>query len=200
MALAMLLPVNSGRFFTSSSPHHAAALLFFELHDLIARRDNALGYQFRAVGVDHAELEIRGAFDGIDGVLLVGRRKAGQLDQDCVFALRLDERLGHTEAVNAPAEHLDRLGEGRPGIVDVGQRPCPHLHQERGAALEVQPQPDASGGFALEAIEDVAGGVGLVLGLVEREIARDVVGADGRSEVLVLLAGAFGLQAARPFA
>ena len=39
---------------------------------------------------------------------------AGELDEDAVLALAHQGRLGHTEGVHAPAQHLD-------GLVDVGR-------------------------------------------------------------------------------
>ena len=80
--------------------------------------------------------------------------KPGQLDQDAVVALRLDERFGDAELIHAFAQHFDRMGEGGAGIRGLGQPVGVHAHEEGGAALQVEAQPDASGGLALQAVQD----------------------------------------------
>ena len=96
------------------------------------------------------------------GAFLVGGGQAGQLDQNAVVALGLDERLGHAEFIHALAQHFDRMGEGGAGIGGLGQPVGVHLHEEGGAALQVEAQPDAAGGLALQAVENESRRVQLV--------------------------------------
>ena len=128
-------------------------------------------------------------FYGDFGVLLVVGREPGELDQDPIAALGLNHRFGHAELVDAFAQDLDGLAQFPAGVRRVGQAGGVHLDQERGAALQIQAQANSTGGTALEAVENVAGGILFVLGFEHGEIPGDIVRADGLDEVIVRFLG-----------
>ena len=77
------------------------------------------------------------------------------------------------------------MNEGGIGIGGVGEAVGVHFHQEGGAALQVEAQPDAAGGFALQAVQDISCWVQLLFGAEGREIGSDVVGADGLRQIVI---------------
>ena len=155
------------------------------LEDFIAGLDDALFDVLIAGRTNQAEFQESRSLNGGLGALLVGGRQTGQLDQNTVIPLRLDERLGHAKLINALAQHLHGMGKGGAGIGGFGQAVGVHFHEERRAALQVETQADAAGGCALQAVQDVGRRVQLVLRSEGREIAGDVVGADGLHQILI---------------
>ena len=87
------------------------------------------------------------------GFRLVGLGQAGQLDHDLVGPQRADVRLGDTDGVHAPAQHLHGLGEGATGG-SVLQLVGVHRHEERRAAFQVQPKLNLPGHLFLEFLQD----------------------------------------------
>ena len=134
----------------------------------------------------HAEFQIGGFLDVRLGFGGGGFGKAGELDADAVVAFRLNHRLGHPETVHAFAQHFDGLLERGGGAVGTGDfvrvqldAVGVHLDEERRAAREVNAALDASGGFALELVQDERGRMRFGLGFKEREVGREVVRVDG---------------------
>ena len=89
------------------------------IHDRRAGRRTALdGLLDRNGLVDHLEGQLCRLAENVLQPLRV--LQARHLHQDAVRALALDDRLGGAEFVDAPADHLDRLGErGRQPVVDA---------------------------------------------------------------------------------
>ena len=99
----------------------AIAHLLLALEDFVARLDDAIFDILVAGWADQAELQECRFLNGGLGAFLVGGGQTGQLDQNAVVALRLNERLGDAELVNAFAQHFDRVREGGAGIGSLGQ-------------------------------------------------------------------------------
>ena len=134
----------------------------------------------------HAEFQIGGFLDVRLGFGGGGFGKAGELDADAVVAFRLNHRFGHAETVHAFAQDFDGLLERGGGAVGTGDfvrvqldAVGVHLDEERRAAREVNAALDASGGFALELVQDERGRMRFGLGFKEREVGREVVRVDG---------------------
>ena len=102
------------------------------------------------------------------------------------------ERFGHAEFVHALAQYFYRLGQDaliflllQQGGVRVGPGRAVGIttggeinaDQKGCAALQIQAQLDLALRVALQAVQDVARGIQLRLGLVEREIFREIVRA-----------------------
>ena len=180
--------------------------------ELVAGFADALLNQIIAVGMHDAEFEVGGLLNLGLGEFLVGFGEAGELDEDAVIALRLDDWLGDAELVHALAEDFDGLGKDalvflghvgtggvRAGGVGEGGEGLGEIHanEERGAALQVQAELELARAFALELVQDETRGVVVVLLgfiLVEREVFLDVVRADGFHEVGELAFGVHLLQ------
>ena len=145
-----------------------------------------------------AEFQVGHLLDGLLGALHLRMRKAGQLDQDPVHALRLNDRFGHAEFVHAFAQHLDRLRQR--GRIDLRVRrlvriargaaqPVRQLNGDRNATLQVQPEFDPARRLALQPVQNVSRRMRLVLRLEKREIPVQIIRADGFLDVFVALVG-----------
>ena len=89
------------------------------------------------VWLQQLELEQRGLADQILGALHV--LDTGQLDDDAVRALPLNDRLGHAELIDAVADHLLGPVHGVLGLF-FGKIFQIHLHDQMDTALQVEPQ------------------------------------------------------------
>ena len=149
-----------------------------------------------AFGIDQAKFEERDALDPLARVFLHVFGKAGQLNQDTVFAFRLDDGLRHAERVHALAQYFHRLiqiaafvavASGRDHI-----RPVHHVglafdpavirrYQERRAALQIDAELDFSCGLLLQPRQHHFVGIQFLARVHEiRKIPGEIVGLADR--------------------
>src|ERR1051326_1099625 len=129
------------------------------------------------------EFEERCFLDEVDGRFLICGGEPGQLNQDTVAALGLDERLGDAQAVHAFAQDFDCLRKGSLGLRGFRQGIGVHLDEEGSSALKVQAEANASGSVALQAVENVSVWMSFVLGIVEGKITGEVIRPAGFLEI-----------------
>ena len=157
------------------------------LEDFVTGLNNAILDVLIAGGTHQTEFQECRSLNGNLGAFLIGGRQTGQLDENAVVPFRLNDGLSDPELVNALAQHFDRMRESSAGIGRFGQLVGVHADEEGRAALQVQAQADAAGGFALQTVQDISRGVQLILGSEGGEIVRNVVGADRLRQVVVRL-------------
>ncbi len=92
-------------------------------------------------GQHWAELELCRPPDDLDR--LVGIGDTGQLDDDPLRARTLQRRLGDTERVDSPSQHLQ--GAGHHITVDLDRVGVASLQDDLGPSLKVKTQPDRLG-------------------------------------------------------
>ena len=153
--------------------------------------------------MDETEFQERRPLNLLHRALPVGFRQAGQLNENAVVALRLDDRLRHAKPVHAFAQHFDRLRQGAFQFgylirdqfdlarslvgdrLDIDQAVGVHGDQERRAALQIDAEFDVAGGLALQTAQDKRRGMRFAFHVIHREIVRDVVGPDGFDQIVV---------------
>jgi len=86
------------------------------------------------------------------------------LDQNAVIALRLDQGFGNAKFIHPLAQNFDGVRERVFGVRSLGQLVGIHADEEGSAALQVETQANATGGLALQAVENVRGRVQLLFG------------------------------------
>ena len=131
------------------------------VEELVARRDQPAGSILQALRVimlfvDHADFQAGGTSENILGL---GRiLDAGQLDDDAIGALLLDDRFGDTQLVDPVAQCQDVLLQG--GVLKLLQR---HLGERQGKTGIVQ----LDGGHVAQILAQLLGAQGARLGITE---------------------------------